>query len=182
MTMMFHYRNNIHQISLILLCALLLTHSCLSHTTQFTVNRHYTGYDHIKSRFEHYYLPHQHHLAATGHLEPPRNHYQAHQQLPPYIFLLSGALAGGIASFLTNPLDLAKLRIQVQRREKLFSFHYKNIVDGLIQIVRTEGWKGLWKGVSARLAFHVPASAVTVGTFDTIKQLIIRFKQQQDAR
>ena len=32
---------------------------------------------------------------------------------PPWVFYASGALSGAIASLLTNPLDLAKLRIQV---------------------------------------------------------------------
>mgnify|MGYP001124740864 CR=1 FL=1 len=39
----------------------------------------------------------------------------AEAPLPAWLFLCSGALAGGLASLVTNPLDLVKLRIQIQR-------------------------------------------------------------------
>lgn len=117
-----------------------------------------TGYEVLKSNMEQYYY---------------RTH-SATSQLPSYIFLLSGGLSGGIASLITNPLDLAKLRIQVQRRQPVFEFQYNNIIDGLKQIIHKEGYRGLMKGATARLYFTVPSSAISIGTFDTIKQWLIK--------
>ena len=47
-------------------------------------------------------------------------------------------IAGGMASILTNPLDMGKLRLQVQRAGanlktdvKINDFYYKNLVDAI---------------------------------------------------
>jgi hypothetical protein len=95
-------------------------------------------------------------------------HRPSDSTLPVSCYLFSGASAGGLASFLTNPLDMAKLRIQVQR-SGAFEFGYKNIFHGLKCIVQEEGFKGLWKGAGARMAFHVPSTALTIAMFDTLK-------------
>lgn len=94
--------------------------------------------------------------------------------LPFYGYLLSGGFAGGIAAILTNPLDLIKLRLQVQRG-KYFHFNYNNLVHGLITIVREEGAKTLLKGATARCAFYVPSSALSIALFDTIKNTLQRW-------
>ena len=35
-------------------------------------------------------------------------------------------------------------------------FYYNNMIHGLKTIVKEEGYRGLFKGVSARVAFHAP--------------------------
>jgi hypothetical protein len=94
-------------------------------------------------------------------------------------FLLSGCLAGGLSSFLTSPLDLVKLRLQVQRRSGPMQslerksvplhFHYTSFCDGLISIAKTEGIRGLWKGGAARVIYVAPGSAVTIASFELLK-------------
>ena len=95
-------------------------------------------------------------------------------QLPFESALLSGAVAGGMASLLTNPLDMAKLRIQVQRGNRTspaFQFNYRNIVHGVSEIARKEGPRGLFKGAGARIAFHAPATAITIALYEECKKL-----------
>lgn len=72
--------------------------------------------------------------------------------------LLQGVVLAGVASsisaVLTNGLDMAKLRMQVQRVEASCSgslgsdsrFGYKNIFHGMYSIVRKEGFLSLFKG------------------------------------
>ncbi len=62
----------------------------------------------------------------------------------------------------TNPLDMAKLRIQVQRRHvnsgtatDTVGFNYNNVFDGIVKIFREEGIRGMFKGATARMAFQV---------------------------
>lgn len=88
--------------------------------------------------------------------------------LPVLWFGLCGATAGAAAGLLTNPLDLAKLRIQVQRGRTAnvqaggavargtgaTPFLYRHMFDGLAQIVQKEGVAALWKGALARCAFQ----------------------------
>lgn len=67
--------------------------------------------------------------------------------------LLSG-LSGALAGTLTNPLDMAKLRMQVQRAEgagqtipaKERRFGYKNVFHGMYCIYTKEGPLALFKG------------------------------------
>jgi len=108
--------------------------------------------------------------------------------LPFHSFLLAGAIAGGAAAFITNPLDMAKLRLQVQRAQRQsrqaassggtggvgsgLEFGYKNMVDGMRKVVAEGGWKGLWKGVGARVLFFMPSSALNIAIFDTVKSYI----------
>jgi hypothetical protein len=63
-------------------------------------------------------------------------------------------LAGGFASVLTNPLDIAKLRMQVQRAEgfkpgteDVGRFGYKNVFHGVYLIAKREGVLSLFKGI-----------------------------------
>ncbi|CAI5720694.1 unnamed protein product [Hyaloperonospora brassicae] len=93
--------------------------------------------------------------------------------LPAHYTLTSAALAGATASFLTNPLDLIKLRLQVQRAyaTKAAPAAYRGIVDGLTQVIRTEGVLALYKGSGARVAFHAPSTAITMSLFESCRRV-----------
>eukprot|EP00941_MAST-03F_sp_MAST-3F-sp1_P000313 g313.t1 len=90
-----------------------------------------------------------------------------------------GAAAGSVAGFLTNPLDLAKLRIQVQRSAMASSssggggmqtpFLYRHMFDGISQIIAKEGFAALWKGALARVAFQAPATAISIASFEQFR-------------
>lgn len=75
---------------------------------------------------------------------------------------LAGA-AGALAGTLTNPLDIAKLRMQVQRAERAAGvsasaegrFGYKNIFHGIYRIVSQEGALSLFKGKPSHLLFFI---------------------------
>jgi hypothetical protein len=65
--------------------------------------------------------------------------------------------AGAIAAFVTTPLDLVKLRLQVP------NFQYRNFTSGLAQVARTEGIRGLFRGAAPRVLFGTLNTAVTMG-------------------
>ena len=78
-------------------------------------------------------------------------------------------VAGGCASTITNPLDQAKLRLQVQRAGKSQNkqaFKYNGFFDALIQIQKQEGFTGLFKGSIARCCFHIPMTAIAMTTVE----------------
>ena len=53
--------------------------------------------------------------------------------------MMDGAVAGVSARTCTAPIDLLKIRFQVQRRHQ----HYKGIISACQEIVKTEGIKVL---------------------------------------
>lgn len=110
-------------------------------------------------------------------------------------FMQSLTLAGMAATVsctLTNPLDVAKVRIQVQRAQasfavssggsledakKLGHFGYKNLLHGLKLLFQQEGFGALFKGLSARLLMNTPQSAISMSLAETIRSYLIQRKQ-----
>ena len=104
------------------------------------------------------------------------------KDLPFWLHLLNSSTASMMASFVTNPLDLVKLRLQVQRgnqaavgKEMIKMTHewgmYRGMLDGLQQIITKEGALGLFRGVGARMAFHGPSMAITIASYEKFKVL-----------
>jgi hypothetical protein len=87
-------------------------------------------------------------------------------------FLACGASAGSAASFLTNPLDMAKMRLQVQRSGAETPFAYRNIFDGVFQIAKNEGFLALFRGSGARIAYHAPSTAIAFSLMERIKKAL----------
>jgi len=88
-------------------------------------------------------------------------------------------MAGCFASVLTNPLDIAKLRMQVQRAEGFKSgsgepgrFGYKNVFHGVYTIAQKEGVLSLFKGSLARTFYHTPATAISLGLLEYIRHTV----------
>jgi len=106
-----------------------------------------------------------------------RSKHKIVSELPFWAFMTCGALAGACASFFTNPLDLVKLRMQVQRQRqaaaaiKSTEGQYRNMFDGLTKLWRSEGVPGMFRGVGARVAFHAPATAINMALFEEIKKM-----------
>ncbi|CAM9150188.1 unnamed protein product, partial [Phaeothamnion confervicola] len=113
------------------------------------------------------------------------------------VTLCNAAAAGALASWITNPLDLAKLRLQVQRGEAatpvaagiaaaasaessvlssalpppaVAATRYVSMSDGLRKIYHAEGIRGLFRGSGARMAFHAPATAITMAIFEECRR------------
>jgi hypothetical protein len=86
-------------------------------------------------------------------------------------------MAGAGASLITNPLDMAKLRMQVQRAGKagggnVKDFYYKHMFDGVYKIARDEGFLSLYNGTLARILFHMPNVAITMSVLEFMKPRI----------
>ncbi|GMH48983.1 hypothetical protein TL16_g00414 [Triparma laevis f. inornata] len=86
--------------------------------------------------------------------------------------------AGALASWITTPLDLAKLRMQVSKSslvDKEIALKYNGFFKALKYIHKTEGVKGLWRGGMVRVGFFTPATGITMGTFDFFKGKLKEF-------
>jgi Mitochondrial carrier protein len=95
--------------------------------------------------------------------------------------MVSSMLAGACASTLTNPLDMAKLRMQVMRAGHTgggapqSEQYYRHMLDGVYKIARDEGGLALFSGSLARIMFHVPNVAITMSLVEVIKPRISNF-------
>ena len=84
--------------------------------------------------------------------------------------LLCSSFAGASAAWITNPLDLAKLRLQLRRaaKEKISNDSLDSTFGQMRHIYKTEGARVFFKGAGARVLFHAPTTAVTVSWTHTL--------------
>jgi hypothetical protein len=96
--------------------------------------------------------------------------------------ILASTLASTIAGFITNPLDLAKLRMQIQRADRASRggnvamtdtiFGYRNMFHGIYTIARKEGILALFRGSLIRVCFTAPNTTISLVAMEYFKQKI----------
>jgi len=79
---------------------------------------------------------------------------------------VSGAISGAAAAAITNPLDVIKTRLQVQVKSDPNS--YRNSLDCFRRILKEEGIKAFRAGLTARVLWIAPGSAITMAACMTI--------------
>jgi hypothetical protein len=76
----------------------------------------------------------------------------------------AGAAAGFTASTLTNPLDVAKTRIQTGR----LCYGGTNTISVLSRAIKHEGFALVWKGLFGRVAVSIPSSIFHGACYEAI--------------
>ena len=108
----------------------------------------------------------------------------------PLPFGSSDAMAGVLASVIAKtgvfPLDLIRKRLQVQGPTRERYVHrnipiYKGVRDTLVAILKHEGWRGLYRGLTVSLFKAAPASAVTMWTYEHVLKLLLDWEQAKIA-
>ncbi|KAL3809982.1 hypothetical protein ACHAXA_007758 [Cyclostephanos tholiformis] len=92
----------------------------------------------------------------------------------PFIHLVAcSAGAGALASWLTSPLDMAKLRLQVQRGKSAAAatqgkqtVQYSSMLDCLRSAYVDGGLRGLFRGAGARVIHFAPATTITMTCYE----------------
>lgn len=85
--------------------------------------------------------------------------------------LLAGGISGLLGSGITFPVDLLRKRLQLMgddarlpRRSWLHEGQH---------VLQTEGWRGLWRGITPELVKVFPAVALTFGIFEGLKAVLV---------
>lgn len=100
--------------------------------------------------------------------------------LPLLHLVACSAGAGALASWLTSPLDMAKLRLQVQRGQSaagvckvdpmgIQAVQYGGMVDCLRSAYKEGGVRGLFRGAGARVIHFAPATTVTMVCYEKFR-------------
>ncbi|ODA81802.1 hypothetical protein RJ55_00306 [Drechmeria coniospora] len=98
----------------------------------------------------------------------------------------AGICASIIAKTSVFPLDLVRKRIQVQgptRNKYVYNNmpEYTTAIRGIRMIARTEGIRGLYKGLSVSLIKAAPASAVTLWTYERSLKYIMSLDANRES-
>lgn len=84
---------------------------------------------------------------------------------------LCGGFAGLLQSVIVSPIEMVKSRLQIQfarPRESLF----KGPLDCLVKVWKTQGVRGVFKGMSATVYREVPGYAAQFGAYEGMKRLL----------
>lgn len=88
----------------------------------------------------------------------------------PKTHIISGGLAGGIASLITQPMDVIKTLLQTRglsTDSQIKSLH--GFREGCGMIYDRYGWKGFYRGWIPRVLTHMPSTAICWTTYEFMK-------------
>ncbi|KAG0007406.1 hypothetical protein BGZ80_004689 [Entomortierella chlamydospora] len=84
------------------------------------------------------------------------------------IAFTSGAASGMFAATVTTPFDVAKTRRQVDLTQPT----HTRMTSLMKAIVRDEGYRGLWRGLTARVAKVAPSCAIMISSYEVGKKAL----------
>jgi solute carrier family 25 phosphate transporter 23/24/25/41 len=90
-----------------------------------------------------------------------------------YINLALGGTSGAFAALMTYPTDVIRRKIQLQGLGKGMVAdmpQYKGIVDCVMTVCRTEGVRGLYRGLGACLLKVTPSMAISFSIHEQLRQ------------
>ncbi|XP_065659707.1 mitochondrial substrate carrier family protein ucpB [Hydra vulgaris] len=111
-----------------------------------------------------------------GSYEPAKNFLGASSVYAPlWKKLLAGAIVGGISSAICNPTDVVKIRMQAEGALQIGEKpRYNSTFSAFRDILKTEGVRGLWKGVVPTVIRASILTASQIPTYDHTKCLVLR--------
>jgi hypothetical protein len=75
------------------------------------------------------------------------------------------AISAGSAEMTTYPLDFLKTRLQINQSRAVT----EPIFTTLTRIIRNEGYRSMYSGVSAAILRHLPYTSIRVSTFESLR-------------
>ncbi|CCD27337.1 Oac1p NDAI_0K01460 [Naumovozyma dairenensis CBS 421] len=107
----------------------------------------------------------------TKHLEKT-----AAQKVSKFGSFTAGGLAACIAVTVTNPIELVKIRMQLQgEMSALTQRIYKNPIQGMGVIFKNEGIRGLQKGLVAAYIYQIGLNGSRLGFYEPIRSTLNSF-------
>ncbi len=81
-----------------------------------------------------------------------------------WVDAVSGAVAGGLSTLLTTPLDVVKTRLMASAHSE-----YGSVGAAMTGIWRQEGVKGFFRGGKSRLLHKVPGNALFFACYELLR-------------
>jgi hypothetical protein len=84
-------------------------------------------------------------------------------------------LSGAFGAMVGNPADLINVRMQADAKLPIdLKRNYKNVFDGLYQIVKREGFIALWRGCNPNVIRGMLMTAGQMASYDVAKDRLLR--------
>jgi solute carrier family 25 carnitine/acylcarnitine transporter 20/29 len=123
----------------------------------------FSNYEFFKRAFPKYMYPfHQHQLDSDEH--PGRNTL--------FTIFCSGFASGSVISLITSPMNIVKIRMQVESEAGLFTC--------MRDIYRVKGFTTFYRGYTTALATEGPGRGIYLWTYEYTKLQIVRLRYGDD--
>ncbi|GAB2288551.1 hypothetical protein Dimus_022881 [Dionaea muscipula] len=91
------------------------------------------------------------------------------------VSLACGSLSGIASSTAIFPLDLVRRRMQLEGAGGRARVYNTGVFGALRQIIRSEGWRGLYRGILPEYFKVVPSVSIVFMTYETMKHLLSNY-------
>ncbi|ORZ19242.1 mitochondrial carrier domain-containing protein [Lobosporangium transversale] len=95
------------------------------------------------------------------------------KELPGYQAAVIGCISGAMGPLVNNPIDIVKTRIQKTPNPEGLS-GWARFTDVNSQILKNEGWRAFYKGVTPRVLRVAPGQAVTFAVYERVSSWLDR--------
>ena len=87
---------------------------------------------------------------------------------------ICGALAGGIGTYLTTPMDVIKTRLMITDK-------YSSVPDAIQRILREDGFSTFFAGVQSRLLHKIPANGLFFLFYEAFRYMLgaVEYRSEQ---
>lgn len=89
-------------------------------------------------------------------------------EITPWQRMLSGGLAGAVAQSIIYPLELVRTRLAVCP-----SGTYRGIADVFRKVLRVEGWRAFYRGLTPSMLGIIPYAGVDIAVFEMLKERLL---------
>jgi len=114
-------------------------------------------------------------LVRLGSYEKMKGRLVEEGKSSPAKLLLVACIAGGLGGVAGNPADIILVRMTSDlTRPPEQRYKYSNAISGVIDLIRTEGFKGLTRGLGTNTSRAMLMNMSQVGSYDLIKATLIQ--------
>lgn len=99
---------------------------------------------------------------------------RANSPPPMYVLLPISMVAGCVGGVIGNPADIVNIRMQNDRSLPVEQRrNYRNAIDGIVRIVKDEGFMSLTRGIVPNMSRGVLMTSSQMVSYDKFKQLLV---------
>jgi solute carrier family 25 protein 39/40 len=99
-----------------------------------------------------------------------------------YIPLVAGASARILAAVAVSPIEMFRTRMQAANHTATAAGHFRETMDGVREMVASEGVRSLWRGLTLTLWRDVPFSAIYWWGYEYGRNALIDARGRAEAR
>ncbi|KAF3004969.1 hypothetical protein E8E13_008041 [Curvularia kusanoi] len=99
-----------------------------------------------------------------------------------YIPLVAGASARTLAAMAVSPIEMFRTRMQAANHTATAAGHFRETLDGLKDMVRSQGVSSLYRGLTLTLWRDVPFSAIYWWGYEATRNALIDARGRVEAR